>query len=314
MTRDDDPGVTALQRMIGLVLVFVVLLAAALTWQRWYRANKPPPVFAGEHYPTAHYDVHSNAGPAPAKTAGARTEALRTAYLAFFELPEPAAATPRLQLRLYATRREFKRFNAGPPWAESFYSAPVAHAYHDPKAANPAHWLLRAATQQLGREVAAFPTATWADEGIALYFATSVVRDGALRPGELDPETYPLWFVGGLALAGDARKDFEALRLVPLRALVSGEGGPPVEKAVNAWAIGHWSLAHFLVHHDDGRHAAAFRELVRTGGGLAQFETLVGPVEEIEPQWYAYLQAQVVALGGCANTACTAPADVIVVE
>ena len=52
----------------------------------------------------------------------------------------------------------------------------------------------------------------------------------------------------------------QAAEMVPqdvleLRALITGQGGPPMDATVNAHYLGWWSLTHFLLHHDDGRYA-----------------------------------------------------------
>ena len=80
----------------------------------------------------------------------------------------------------------------------------------------------------------------------------------------------------------------QANRVIPLRALITGQGGPPIDATVNAHYLGYWSLSHFLLHHDGGRHADAYREMLRSGASLADFERLVGRIDAIEPQWYAY--------------------------
>jgi hypothetical protein len=258
-------------------------------------------------YETEHFTVASTARPEQARLVAERVEMLRIAFVEFF--PNLPAHAGRHQVALYRDRAEFQAHNTSQPWAEAYYRAPVAHAYLDPSVPNPTHWMLHEATHQLSRELAQFPKSKWSDEGLATYFSTSVIRDGRLVPGELDPDTYPLWWVRDLPLGGKREDDFAANRLVPLRALITDRGGPPIAKAVNAYYIGYWSLAHFLVHGEGGRHAAAFKALVATGGGLEDFERTIGPVDEVEARWYAYLQARVADLRRGADDASSIVVD-----
>ena len=86
--------------------------------------------------------------------------------------------------------------------------------------------------------------------------------------------------------------------MIPLRALITGQGGPSLDATVNAHYLGWWSLTHFLVHHDGGRHAAGYQHLIRNGGSLAEFEQHIGPLPQVEAAWYAYLQKMVATHGG----------------
>jgi hypothetical protein len=245
---------------------------------------------------TPHYRLRSSADPDQTRQVAERVEALHAAFLAFHpELPA-REGTDKLQLVLYRDQAHFKANNRSKPWAEAYYLAPASHAYYDTGSTNPTHWMLHEATHQLAREVARFPKRAWSDEGMATYFSTSRLREGRLVPGSIDPDTYPIWWLADLAPTGDRERDFAEGRLVPLRALITGEGGPPIDRSVNQHYVGYWSLVHFLLHHDGGRHADAFRTLLATGGGLAEFERLVGPLDRIEPQWYDYLRARVAEL------------------
>jgi len=49
------------------------------------------------------------------------------------------------------------------------------------------------------------------------------------------------------------------------------------------------SLAHFLIHGQDGRYKASFRSLIERGGLPADFKQLIGSYDEIEPLWHAHL-------------------------
>jgi hypothetical protein len=46
-------------------------------------------------------------------------------------------------------------------------------------------------------------------------------------------------------------------------------------------------LTHFIF--EDEQHRAACPELVRLGGTLEAFEKLIGPVDEVQREWYAHV-------------------------
>jgi hypothetical protein len=258
------------------------------------RAKLPPfdPASFARQLDTAHYRISSNASPEQTQRVAEVVEALHAAYAQFFagRLPERAAGA-RFRMALYRDRPDFRKHNTSRAWAEGFYRKPVCHAYYDAGAPNPVHWMLHEATHQLDTEWAAFPRTPWVEEGLASYFGTSRIVDGVLRPGDFDVDTYPLWWLEDMRLGGDRQRDLAARRIVPLRELIENDG-PPVPADVNRYYIGYWSLAHYLLHADGGRHAAAYREMVEKGGSLEAFERLVGPVERVEADWYAYLLAR----------------------
>jgi len=218
-------------------------------------------------------------------------------YLAFFG--DAIRATPgsrKLQLILYKDRQQFKQHNKSAMWAEAFYLAPVCHAYFAQDEPNPTHWMLHEATHQLNHEVARFPHSKWVNEGLATYFASSMIDKGKLIPGRIDARTYPIWGVKTLSLSGDRQHDIGRGKIIGLRALITGVGGPSIDEKFNAYYIGYWSLTHFLFHAENGKYAQPFRQLIASGGTVDDFEKLIGPLERIESEWYAYLGRQVAAL------------------
>jgi predicted HD phosphohydrolase len=254
----------------------------------------PPfePASFAHHVDTAHYAIASNASPEQTQRVAGVVEALHAAYAQFFgEVLPPRPTGARFQMALYRDRRDFQAHNTSRAWAEGFYRKPVCHAYFDAASPNPVHWMLHEATHQLDTEWARFPRTPWVEEGLASYFGTSRIVDGVLRPGEVDPDTYPLWWLEDLRLSGDHDRDIAYRKLVPLRELIDNDG-PPIPADVNRYYIGYWSLAHYLLHGDGGRHADAFRAMVAHGGTLEDFERLVGPGDRVEAGWYAYLVAR----------------------
>ena len=153
--------------------------------------------------------------------------------------------------------------------------------------------MLHEATHQLNHEVARLPSIKWINEGLATYFGTSTIRRGKLIPGLIDVNTYPIWALRRLSLAGDSAKDTRLGKIIGLRALISGVGGPGIDEKVNAYYVGYWSLTHFLFHFKHGRYAGKYRALLATAGGIDDFERIVGPINRIQDEWYGYLQQQV---------------------
>ena len=246
-----------------------------------------PAAFAA-HVETAHYAIASNATPEQTREAGAALEALHAAYSEFCAgtWPPPPA---RHQVALYRDRADFRALARPRGGVRGYYRRPVCHAYYDAEGGHPLHWMLHEATHQLDTEWAGFARTPWVEEGLAAYFATSRLDDaGVLHPGEIDARTYPPAGLEVLRLRGDREADFAAGRLVHLRELIDADE-PPTPADVNRYYVGYWSLAHFLLHGEGGRHAAAFRAMVDAGGSLEQFEKRVGPVDAVEARWYAYL-------------------------
>jgi hypothetical protein len=303
----------------GLALVLALAALAALTAPHWWptvkRAPRAPvdddgprlavptaarrdapfdPARFALHLDTAHYAIVANATPDQTQRIAAAAESLYAAYFAFFapSLPAQPAAPPKLQLALYRDRADFQAHNTSQPWAEAFYRRPVCHAYYEADGANPVHWMLHEAVHQLNTERAQLPKTPWIDEGLATYFGTSRIVDGRMHPGEVDPDTYPVWWLTSLGVSGDLPHDLARRRILPLRELI-GNRQPPAPRDVNAYYVGVWSLTHFLLHAEDGRYAPAFRELVAKGGSLEEFERRIGPVDDVQEQWYAYLQQRI---------------------
>lgn len=269
-------------------------------------AATPLPPQARE-YRTPHYALFSAAAPRETVQVATAVEALYRAYGEFFALP-PAAADVRLRLILYRDRAQFVAFNTSMPWAEAYYRKPYCHAYFAGDAVNPYHWMLHEATHQLHAERAGFSRAKWINEGVASYFGASRLEGARLRPGAIDPEAYPIWWLPDLPLTGSLERDLRSGALIPLRQLIENNGPPIGGRYLNVYYIQYWSLSHFLFHHRDGAHAAAYRRLLRGGGSLAEFEAELGPVEAIQAQWYDYLLDKRVEMIAAGATAQAAPA------
>jgi len=185
----------------------------------------------------------------------------------------------------------FATFQAGGVFYGGLIGAPVYMiVHHFASQWNPYHWMLHEATHQLNREVAHLAIPKWIDEGLAAYFGASEIRDDKLIRGSIDINAYPIWWLPSLALSGNIEADFESRKIIPIRALISGTGGPDIAQNVNAYYIGYWSLTHFLFHFDHGRYASKFKQVIAEGGTLESFERNIGPVERIQIEWYSYLR------------------------
>jgi hypothetical protein len=271
----------------GAVLLLLPLLLAAC--KRDVSAEQAPVQPRAQVFETAHYRIESRASDEETRKTADATESLHRAYLHFFDLPDrPRDA--KLRLMLDRDRADFKRHNRSSPWAEAYYRPYICHAYYARNALNPYHWMLHEATHQLNREVAGLQRRAWIEEGLATYFGASRLEDGELRAGIIDPAAYPIWWLPKLPLSGDLQPDVREERFIALRALITGSGGPPIDRHVNEYYVGYWSLTYFLFHYDGGKYADGYRKLIAKGGGIDDFETLIGPVSVIEAEWYGYLR------------------------
>jgi hypothetical protein len=273
--------------LIGLVVFAAIYAYMHLHASHVLRSWKESP----RTIQTDHYSITSSATEAQTMQIGQAVESLNQQYLAFFGLP--AQNSPRkLRLTLYKDRDQFKQQNAGAQWAEAYYRTPDCHAYFAADEANPYHWMIHEATHQLNYEVARFSSSKWINEGLATYFGSSKIEQGTLVPGRIDINTYPIWAVARLTLTGDLESDVGDFKVIGLRALISGTGGPDINEKFNTYYIGYWSLTHFLFHFEQGKYAQPYRKLIASGGSIDDFEKLIGPIEQIQAEWYAYLMQQ----------------------
>lgn len=268
----------------GRLLVLFAVLVAVFIGAEWYRWWRPT-----SEITTAHYVIRSSASAEQTQKIGEEVEILYNAYVNVFT-NFPTLADHKMQLRLFKDRDEFKRINRGSGWAEAFYQEPYCNAYYSADEPNPYHWMLHEATHQLNKELEHFNMPKWENEGVATYFSTSLIRHGKLTPGDIDVRTYPVWWTSDMELTGDIQKDIASNQIIPLRAIVSGQGGPPLDANFNLYYIHWWSLSHFLFHYDNGKYRAGYFKVIREGGTLESFEKSIGPIETIQGEWYGHLR------------------------
>jgi len=106
--------------------------------------------------------------------------------------------------------------------------------------------MLHESVHQLNTEVAHLKLEKWLEEGLADYFATSRVDSRGMATGQVDPDTYPVWWIESLATEADLEQNLRNGSVIPLRQIISGRGGPSMNSAVNLYYLHWWTLTHFL--------------------------------------------------------------------
>lgn len=192
------------QKPARLLVLFGILLVI-VGGEKIYRWWTPTHL-----HDTAHYHIQSSAQTSQTEETGTRMELLYATYMELFgNVPATTNTSAMLQVKLYRDQREFKRCNRV-GWAEALYLPPYCHAYFSADEINPHHWMLHEGVHQLSHEVAHLHLAKWADEGMAEYFSTSMLRDGRLELGHVDRNTYPVWWLDELKLSGDLDHDLKS--------------------------------------------------------------------------------------------------------
>lgn len=293
---------------LKIFLVIAALITAYFGGQYWLEKNdsttKPDNkqvqtvssiILPGEISETTHFAISSTAKPGQTTLVAEAVESFYSAYSAFFE-KEISANTAHVKhkLMLYKDRQEFSANNKSSSWAEAYYREPVCYAYFSDTAENPYHWMIHETTHQLNNELAGFKIPKWIDEGLAAYFGASKIENHVLQPGSIDSSAYPIWWLSSLSLSGNLHNDIASGKIIPLRALISGKGGPDIGSNVNLYYIEYWSFTHFLFHFENGRYADRYKKLIRKGGSPEDFEMIVGPLDPIQSQWYEYLRRKTV--------------------
>jgi hypothetical protein len=273
-------------------LIYFTILLGVVVWKYC-----PRPWTAARTIETPHYLIASTASQAQTEEVGRVVELLYNAYSnRFGTLPTFRHEHPKLMLLFYKDRREFRWVNPDLGWAEAFYRKPYCRAYYSADEINHYHWMLHEAVHQLNREVAQLDLVKWLDEGTAEYFSTSRIQDGQLMPGRIDPNTYPVWWMDEIATAPDLQASLTNGSVIPLRAIITDRGGPGMNQEFNLYYLHWWTLTHFIFENPKYRTSAMI--LLQRGGELEAFEQTIGPVANVEPDWYCHVRRIKAALAG----------------
>jgi len=266
------------------MLVYLLAVLAFAAWKFIPRPWHPTQTLDGPHH-----HIFSTATREQTEATACALELLWQAYSnKFGALTSFQTNHPPLQVKLFRDRQEFRRINPGLGWAEAYYRRPFCRAYFSATEDNPYHWMLHEALHQLNEEVAHLDLAKWLDEGLSEYFATSLMGSNRLVVGQIDANTYPVWWIDELATAGTLEENLHNKSVIPLRAIITNHGGPSLNRNVNLYYLHWWSLTHFLFENPQYRERTT--ELLRRGGGLAAFEELIGPVEQVERDWHKHVR------------------------
>jgi hypothetical protein len=238
---------------------------------------------------TDHFVIASTATREQTQEVGRVAEILYATYSNCFNaLPTYEPDHPKLQVRLYRDRKEIRRVHPDMGWAEAFYRRPICHAYYSAAEVHPCQWMAHELVHQLNQEVAHLKLEKWLEEGVAEYFSTSQIRGNQIALGRFDYNTYPVWWVDDLATAPELQANLRNGSVIPLRAIVTGRGGPGMGQHFNLYYLHWWTLTHFIFESEAHRDAAI--KLVQSGGDLGSFERLIGPVDAIEIEWHEYVR------------------------
>lgn len=237
---------------------------------------------------TRHYRIRSSATDAQTRAVGKSVESLYAAYTETFGNGRQHGL---LELVMYKDQAEFKANNRSKPWAEAYYLEPRAYAYPG-GGENPHHWMLHEATHQLLRQVSGFKLRRWANEGVASYFGAGTLHAGVLEPSVPDSGAYPIWWLALLDISGDMQADINRGVVMPIEQVVE-DTGPPIAGNVNGYYLHYWSLTHYMLHGDAGKHRDAFLVLLQRGGDPVEFRRLIGPYAQVQRGWYDHLLALV---------------------
>ncbi|MBF0329938.1 MAG: DUF1570 domain-containing protein [Nitrospirae bacterium] len=274
-----------LSRREKILLICFAVLIAVFAWDRARRIWSPKITIE-----TDHYTIYSTATPDQTQKIGLVAEIQYAGYMKFLEqLMIAPLRHEKLKIKLFKDRKEFRLCNSDIGWMEAFYRKPYCYQYYSAETVNPYHWMMHEATHQLNAEVAGWVLPQWIDEGIATYFGSSRIIENRLALGEIDTNAYPIWWLYSIAQSGDLETDKVNTSIIPLRAIIAGQGGPNINEHFNLYYLHWWSLTHFLMHYENGKYKPGLIALLKSDCGVRAFEFYVGNIDQIERQWYEYV-------------------------
>lgn len=266
------------------IFVYLLLASVIVAWK-----FAPRPWYYTTTIETTHHTIYSTATQEQTRETGHVLEILYTAYsnrfAAFHQLQ---TNHPKLKVKLFRDRAEFRRINPNLGWAEAFYREPYCNAYFSESEDNPYYWMMHESVHQLNREVTQLKLAKWLEEGLATYFSTGLLGSDALKVEQIDPDTYPVWWIDEIATGPDLAENIRDGTVIPLRAIVTNRGGPSLNDHFNLYYLHWWSLTRFVF--DSPQHRDRALELVRRGGSLEAFEQIIGPLDQVQKEWHDYVR------------------------
>jgi hypothetical protein len=274
------------------LLVYLAILGAVAAWK-----FVPRPWHPSITLETQHPIIYSTATPQQTDETAHTLELLYQAYSnRLSSLQSFQNVHPKLKVKLFKDRAEFRWINPNLGWAEAFYREPYCRAYFSAAEVNPYHWMLHESVHQLNHEVAHLKLEKWLEEELAEYFSTSRLSSDALLLGNVDPNSYPVWWIDELATSPDLTENIRKGSVIPLRAIITNRGGPSLNTHFNLYYLHWWTLTHFLFESPHCREHGL--ELVRRGGDLEAFEQTLGPVDRVQVEWHNYVRHLKGALSG----------------
>jgi len=274
------------------MLVYLAILGAIAAWK-----FVPRPWHPAIMLETRHHLIFSTGTLQQTDETAHTLELLYQAYSnRLSSLETFQGVHPKLKIKLFKDRAEFRWINPNLGWAEAFYREPYCRAYFSSAEINPYHWMLHESVHQLNREVAHLKLEKWLEEGLAEFFSTSRLTSNGLALGQIDPNTYPVWWIDELATTPDLGENIRNGSVIPLRAIITNRGGPSLNSQFNLYYLHWWTLTHFLFESPRCREHAL--ELVRRGGSLEAFEQTLGPVGQVQVEWHNYVRHLKGALSG----------------
>jgi len=128
------------------------------------------------------------------------------------------------------------------------------------------------------------------------YFSTSRFTADPLTVGQIDLNTYPVWWIDEIATTADLSENLRNGSVIPLRAIIDNRGGPSMNRHFNLYYLHWWTLTHYICESE--KHQGRILSLLRSGGGLESFEKIIGPVDQVQIEWHSYVRRLKAALAG----------------
>jgi hypothetical protein len=239
----------------------------------------------GQHW-TIYTDAPEDSGRAVLKAA----EALYDAFVGEFMGLLPMARRVHRAYVFKDKKHFLKEAKLPAAWAEGYYDYDRAAClcYYDPKNdKNPTHWFVHEGHHQLMNELVVKPEnlAVWLSEGYACYFGSSRLKDGELKLGEVDPNTFPAFW----------RRRYGPDRYLGLEEMADRVGPKLVEqKDPIPFYMTAWMLVHYLLRGEGGKHREPFRrfvaQAVRGRSDTAMFEKTVGKFADLQEGYSKFVR------------------------